>query len=71
VAGYNSIPPQLIQAMYLLVRTLYSMTSRDPALRVETVDGLGSRQFETRIDPSKAIDLAVEALIAPFRPVSL
>jgi hypothetical protein len=67
VAGYASIPPALIIAMQLLVRNLYTVTSRDATLRSETVFGMSSQSFETSAAAGQAMDRAVEALIGPYR----
>lgn len=68
VAGFGSasnVPAPLRQAILLSVGTLYSQTREDAGLRRIVIDGVGSKDWDTRmLDMNQA---AIDRLVAPYR----
>lgn len=68
VAGFATAPEPLKLAATTLVREGYSGLDRDPLVRGETFEGLGSIQyFQSALAGSTGLPKAVEELLAPYQ----
>lgn len=69
VAGYaaEDLPAELLQAILLRISKLNSVSRADPMLRGRTVDGVGSRQWDTSGQALEVVDRAVSDLLENFR----
>jgi uncharacterized phiE125 gp8 family phage protein len=69
VAGYGAaaaVPAPIKQALLLMVGSLYSAIGRDPSIRSETEDGVGSTTYGTE-GVATFMRGAPEALLASYR----
>jgi hypothetical protein len=66
----GSVPADLERAALTVVQTLYSSAGRDPAIKAESVDGVGSVTYDMR-SGAEAVPAGCCALLAPWRRVVL
>jgi uncharacterized phiE125 gp8 family phage protein len=69
-AGYESaedVPAPIRQAIILMTGRLLSMNRPDPLLRRDTVEGVGSQEWDVSGGIDAAMSGAAEALLQPFR----
>ncbi|MBX3536441.1 MAG: hypothetical protein KF735_02285 [Chelatococcus sp.] len=67
VVGFAAVPPAIISAMLLLVRSQHALAGPDANLKKKVVDGVGSREW----DMTGAVDgmtrQAIASFLEPFR----
>lgn len=70
-AGYSTIPAPIKAAVLIMTGIFYSHAKRDAQLRRETVDGVGSREWDMSGTFDVAADRTVSALLTPYRAFSV
>ena len=63
----DPMPRPVEQACLMLVRDFYEPIARDPALRGEAVEGIGSVSYHLPEQVGEARMRTINALIAPYR----
>jgi uncharacterized phiE125 gp8 family phage protein len=69
-AGYgaaDSVPAPIVSAILDLVGLSFSLSGKDVLVRMDTVEGIGSRQYGGVVEVSGAVDRAVADLLANYR----
>ena len=66
VGGMGMLPEPVERACLLLVGTYYSMRGRDPAVKSETVEGVGATSYYVAGASDRLVSPEAEQLLAPF-----
>jgi uncharacterized phiE125 gp8 family phage protein len=66
-AGYSAVPEPLQWAVLMAASDLYSATGRDPAIRSESVEGVGSTSYVDATAAAEALGNATRNSLAPYR----
>lgn len=69
-AGYldaASTPGEIKSAILLQISKIYSVSRADPMLRARTIEGVGSRQWDTSGQALEVVDRAVADLLENYR----
>lgn len=72
VVGYGAaaaVPAAIRQAMLIRIGTLFTIAGRDGALRRETVDGVGSMDYDVTGAAAAGLDRVEEMLLGKWRKV--
>lgn len=70
IAGYGGaavVPAPIISAILDLVGLSFSLSGKDVLVRMDTVEGIGSRQYGGVVEVSGAVERAVADLLASYR----
>jgi uncharacterized phiE125 gp8 family phage protein len=74
VYGYGDpgdVPEAIRTAVKFRAQALFEMMRANPALKVDQVDGVGRREWDTSGSLIRSLETASDALISPFRSRSL